>query len=1036
MSVPSAFSVSGSPITTSGTLAVTTTGDTTQYIAGDGSLITFPIAGQAGTLVREVRNTTGATLTKGTIVYISGATGNKPTVSKAIATGDSTSAQTFGMLQADLADNANGYVVCVGNITGLDTSALTEGVQLYLSSTTAGTYTTTKQVAPAHLVYIGVVTRSHPTLGQIEVKIQNGYELDEIHDVLITSKSNNDGLFYESSTSLWKNKSIANVLGYSPEQPLTFASPLIRTTNAISIQVANGSQNGYLSSADWTTFNAKQAALSGTGFVKISGTTISYDNSTYLTTSSASSTYVPYTGATQGVNIGTNMYTGGYAVLNGSGTNQAGVLSLFKGTSRAVQGNGYTNLYAEDGKVGFNDWITGNVRTFEFSLASLTSGTTRVYTLPDASGTIALTSNLSSYVPYTGATGAVNLGAYDLTVNSVKIGLGSGNIYDNIIFGVAALASNTSGGSNIAIGYYSLNANTIGGANVAIGTSALTFNTSGANNTAVGYNALTTNTTGSFNTSIGQGTLSSNTTGTRNVAVGLQSLLSNTTASNNSALGNQSLFYNTTGHDNVSIGYQSLNSNTTGNYNTAIGPFSGGYLTTGGYNTIIGGYAGTAGMSSNVILSDGAGNIRFQWDGTNIKLNGNTVGSNAYTSTAYLPLSGGTLTGAINGTSATFSGEIQTTQGIYINRASLPYIQFAQSGTAFAQIRGNGTTFGLTDANGSTYYLGLNTSTGAATFSSSVTVGSGAALRLSSNSTEGEIVSAFGKGIKFYTNDGNSNPLNLTSSGNVGIGTPSPFSTNGTNLEIASSTSSASRLILTNSSASGHQYFFQNQGDGNLIIYDNTAASERMRITSGGNVGIGTTSPANYTNYITQTINGANGAIVQLQSSGTPSLRLIGEGVDSYLDNVSTGALIFRTTSSSSERMRITSSGNVGIGTTAPSQKLDVNGSIKCDGSFISSSQVNSGSFTLDTSATTISLGSLGAVNIGSFSGMVLVTNTGNGVTMLFLCGGGFSSLVSQSTAGAAGTMTNFAGSGYTFTTAYTSTTNYSFQLFRTRIIA
>ena len=192
------------------------TGDSTQYLNGAGTPVTFPIAGQAGTLVREVRNTTGATLTKGTIVYISGATGNKPTISKAIATGDSTSAQTFGMLQADIANNSNGYAVCVGDLGGLDTSGLTEGQQLYLSGVTAGAYTTTKSVAPIHLVYIGVVTRSHPTQGQIEVKIQNGYELDEIHDVLITSKANNQGLFYEASTDLWKNKSIATILGGTP----------------------------------------------------------------------------------------------------------------------------------------------------------------------------------------------------------------------------------------------------------------------------------------------------------------------------------------------------------------------------------------------------------------------------------------------------------------------------------------------------------------------------------------------------------------------------------------------------------------------------------------------------------------------------------------------------------------------------------------------------------------------------------------------------------------------------------------------------
>jgi hypothetical protein len=220
------------------------TGDTTQYIAGNGTLVSFPIAGQAGTIVREVRNTTGSTLTKGTIVYISGASGNKPTVTKAIATGDSTSAQTFGMVQASISNNSNGYVVCMGDLTGLDTSALTEGAQLYLSSTTAGAYTTTKQTAPAHLVYIGVVTRSHATQGQIEVKIQNGYELDEIHDVAISSVANNEVLVYESATGLWKNKTIPTILGYTP-----------------------------------------QAQLSGTGFIKASGTTISYDNTTYVPTS-------------------------------------------------------------------------------------------------------------------------------------------------------------------------------------------------------------------------------------------------------------------------------------------------------------------------------------------------------------------------------------------------------------------------------------------------------------------------------------------------------------------------------------------------------------------------------------------------------------------------------------------------------------------------------------------------------------------------------------------------------------------------------
>jgi hypothetical protein len=128
---------------------------------------------------------------------------------------------------------------------------------------------------------------------------------------------------------------------------------------------------------------------------------------------------------------------------------------------------------------------------------------------------------------------------------------------------------------------------------------------------------------------------------------------------------------------------------------------------------------------------------------------------------------------------------------------------------------------------------------------------------------------------------------------------------------------------------------------------------------------------------------------------------------------------------------------NVLIGTTTDNgNKLQVEGKISYSQSLIPTASVNGGYFTIDSTGTTFSLGSLGAVNIGSFSGMALITNLANGVTMLFLCGGGFGVLVSQSTAGAAGTMTNFGGSGYTFTTAYTSTTTYTFQLFRTRTIS
>lgn len=187
------------------------TGDATQYLDGAGNPTTFPVLSQSDRVITEVRNSTGATITKGTVVYLNGATGGKPNVLKAQANAEATSSGTFGVIQSDINNNSNGYVVVIGTVLGLNTSAYTAGQVLWLSPTTAGGFTTTKPVAPNHAVYVGIVTLA-ATQGTIEVKIQNGYELDEIHDVLITSKTDNDGLIYESASGLWKNKQITKAM--------------------------------------------------------------------------------------------------------------------------------------------------------------------------------------------------------------------------------------------------------------------------------------------------------------------------------------------------------------------------------------------------------------------------------------------------------------------------------------------------------------------------------------------------------------------------------------------------------------------------------------------------------------------------------------------------------------------------------------------------------------------------------------------------------------------------------------------------------
>jgi hypothetical protein len=234
----------GQAVTWNGTAWVpsTITAGVSSVASADGSIVVTTVGGAvdlavseaspASTLLAAVRNTTGATLTKGTAVYISGATGQRSTVSKALATGDATSAQTLGLITTDLANNANGYVTVIGLVTNINTSAYTDGAQLYLSPTTAGTLTATKPYAPQHLVYVAIVEYAHATQGKLFVKVQNGYELDELHNVSAQSPSNGQTLVYNSSNSLWEAATIAAGGG-----------PIVRNENTITSNqtVASGS---------------------------------------------------------------------------------------------------------------------------------------------------------------------------------------------------------------------------------------------------------------------------------------------------------------------------------------------------------------------------------------------------------------------------------------------------------------------------------------------------------------------------------------------------------------------------------------------------------------------------------------------------------------------------------------------------------------------------------------------------------------------------------------------------------------------------
>jgi hypothetical protein len=163
------------------------------------------------TLHAYVTNAESVTITKGQAVYLYQAQGDRATVKLAFNTSDATSAKTFGLAAENIAANQTGYVICQGVLNNVDTSAFSAGATLYLGAT-AGSLTSTKPVAPNHMVYMGVVERANAGAGQIYVRPQNGYELDEIHDVLITSPANGQILVYDGSTNLWKNQAPAGGL--------------------------------------------------------------------------------------------------------------------------------------------------------------------------------------------------------------------------------------------------------------------------------------------------------------------------------------------------------------------------------------------------------------------------------------------------------------------------------------------------------------------------------------------------------------------------------------------------------------------------------------------------------------------------------------------------------------------------------------------------------------------------------------------------------------------------------------------------------
>jgi hypothetical protein len=201
----------------------------------------------------DVINNTGSSIPKMAVVYFntSSSSADTPEIILANANSEATSSKTMGLTKDVIANGATGKVILEGEYNLFNTSAYSVGARLWLS-TTAGQITTTAPTPPNHAVFLGIVSRSQTTNGRICIKIQNGYELDELHDVTATDYSNPQDvdslLIRDNATSLWKRLTWANLKATAKTYFDTiYQAVLISGTN---IKTING--NSVLGSGDLT----------------------------------------------------------------------------------------------------------------------------------------------------------------------------------------------------------------------------------------------------------------------------------------------------------------------------------------------------------------------------------------------------------------------------------------------------------------------------------------------------------------------------------------------------------------------------------------------------------------------------------------------------------------------------------------------------------------------------------------------------------------------------------------------------------------
>jgi len=851
-------------------------------------------------LVKRVRNDDASSLKVGQLVYVFGAVGNSGLlkVKKATNIGESTSSKTFGMVATAMnTTNAkDGYVYLYGLLQGVD---LTDGdiaegsfvsgdvgSQLWLGEN--GKITKTLPTADnKHSVFVGYLD-SFAGAGSncsIYTKIQNGNEIGELHDVRISAVADNQILRYNSSRQVWENTS----------ELTTAESDIDALEGRMTTEEGNvDSLEGRMTTAegdiddieDGTTIVPKALADQNGNVI----------NTTYLTQSSATATYIPL--SQKGV-------ANGVVPLGSNGK----VPSIY------LSGE-------QDDLAEFADLASFPV-VGETDILYVALDTNKLYRW-SGSAYVVISETLA-------------IGTTNTTAFAGDRGLALETLTDNIVDGSQALALKDQVIRNTLTTTIPLVVNSI-----ASTTANLTeFQVNGAKKLEVTKDGfLNQNGTRLFTQPVD----------TTNTFFGSASGGTATTGQFNTSFGGSSLTALTSGNANSGFGRNSLLSNTTGAGNNAFGESSGRSITTGSNNTFVGVSSGYT-ESGRVQLATAS--------------NSTALGYQAFTDKSDQMVFG-------NASVSEFVFN-RNTSAI----ALLP--QTFVSSATFAPLNATRTSISATNT-----FLGVQKINATTTQDMADGFGVSSLFTILDNANVENTIGVFGVRRSGADNSGRfvfetasagsmSEKMTILPNGNVGIGTASPtilnfgteFTVRGAganphayfNLQGTQTTDAGSAIggiyfhnLVSGTSVPIASMFGSRSGannSGRLLFVTNNAGTEteKMTIMPNGNVGIGTSSPNQQLE-----VKGAGLTLIKVSSAVNTSFRGMAFGIEnnatmtgSVAMEVSGGELRvasgyasyggFQTFyTNGTEKMRILSNGNVGIGTSSPATTLSVITGSNADG--------------------------------------------------------------------------------------------------------